>query len=83
MIPADTDPAIFDIQLNIWRNMEPSQKFDQVANLCDDSRALVVAGIHNRHPEYTSDQVKHASFRIFLGEDLYRKVWPNRTLLPS
>lgn len=83
VIPADTDQESFQIQLQLWRAMSAEQKFAQVFQLCDDARALVVDGIRSRHPEYSEDQIKHASFRIFLGDELYQTVWPDRPLLPS
>lgn len=83
MIPADTDPEAHEIQLNIWRAMEPERKFEQVLQLSDDARALVTDGIRARHPEYNEEQVKHASFRVFLGDTLYAEVWPDRELLAS
>ena len=83
MIPADTDPKAYEVQLEIWRRMDAETKFAQVVQLCDDGRWLVFEGIRARHPEYNEDQVKHASFRLFLGDDLYSEVWPDRELLPS
>lgn len=83
MIPADTDQESFQVQLNIWRTMPAEQKFAQLLQLNDDARALVVDGIRSRHPDYSEEQVKHASFRIFLGDALYQTVWPDRPLLPS
>ncbi|MDJ0838667.1 MAG: hypothetical protein QNK37_19275 [Acidobacteriota bacterium] len=81
MIPADTDPQAYAVQLEIWRRMSTKDKFAQVVQLSNDTRSIVMDGVRNRHPEYDDEQVKHASFRLFLGDMLYRKVWPDRKLL--
>jgi len=82
MIPADTDPEAYEAQLEVWRRMAPEKKLAQVFQLSDVVRELVIAGIRDRHPEYDEEQVKHAAFRHFLGDALYREVWPDRDLLP-
>ena len=81
MIPADTHPEAYAVQLNLFRRMSPERKLAQVIQLSDDVRVLVTAGVRSRHPEYNQDQVKHASFRLFLGDALYGQAWPDRALL--
>ena len=83
MIPADTDPEAFEVQLEIWRRMDPKLKFEQVIQHCNDIRQLTLAGIRGRHPTYNAEQLKHAAFRLFLGDALYREVWPEREFIPA
>jgi len=37
---------------------------------------IVEAGVRNRHPEYTPEQVRVARNRIWWGDDLFRQVYP-------
>jgi len=39
------------------------------------------AGIRARHPEYGSDEVRRAFFRLLHGDEATRAVWPDRELL--
>jgi hypothetical protein len=63
--------------------MSPEQKSAQIVQLCEDARALVIEGIQSRHPEYTLEEVHHAAYRIFIGDQLYREVWPDKALLET
>lgn len=49
--------------------------------LTDAVRRLAMAGIRNRHPEYTDEQVFFAWARLKLGDELTRAVWPHRSLI--
>jgi hypothetical protein len=49
--------------------------------MSEDARAITMAGIRARHPEYAPAEVEHALFRLVLGDRLYRAAWPDRPLL--
>ena len=82
MIPADTHPDAHAVQIALIRGMDADTKFRQIVQMCEDARALGISGIRARHPEYSEDQVKQASHRLFLGDELFREVWPEKELLP-
>ena len=50
-------------------------------SLAETSRDLARAGIRQRHPEYSADEVESAMLRLVLGDDLYRRAWPSRPVL--
>lgn len=50
--------------------------------MSEDVRAIAAAGIHARHPTYSSDDVQHALHRLLLGDDLFERAWPHAPLLP-
>jgi hypothetical protein len=50
--------------------------------MSEDVRALALAGISARHPEYDPDEVVFALWRLILGDDLFRRAWPAAPLLP-
>lgn len=41
-----------------------------------EARVVTMAGIQRRHPEYDADHVRLALFRILLGDETFRRVWP-------
>ena len=45
------------------------------------AREATAAGIRSRHPEYSDENVGHALFRLMLGDELARAVWPDRKLV--
>ena len=45
------------------------------------ARDVALAGIRSRHPAYTDEQVRLAFFRLKLGDETTRRVWPDRDLV--
>lgn len=77
----DTSEDAYQAQLAVWRRLGPSRRLELGVRLSDDARGICMDGIRQRHPEYTEDEVKHALFRLVLGDELYRDAWPGRPLL--
>lgn len=81
-VPADTDPAIVELQRARYRQMTPSQKLELMAQMCDDMRAIAIAGIRGRHPGYSAEDAEAAYLRLTLGDELFRRAFPARPVLP-
>jgi hypothetical protein len=81
MRPADTTPEAWEVQQAIWRRMGGARRVETALRMSDDARALTMAGIRSRHPEYDDEQVRHAAYRLVLGDALYCAAWPDRPLL--
>lgn len=60
--------------------MTGEQRVEIAFRLTRTVRELSVEGIRNRHPEYDSDQVRWASLRLWLGQELFARTAP--TLAP-
>jgi len=54
--------------------MTPQQRVAAAADLTDDVRALVEAGIRQRHPEYGAEAVQRALVDLLLGAELTAQV---------
>jgi hypothetical protein len=78
--PADTAPEAAWVQIEIYRRMAPEKRLRQVLQLGDSLCAIVASGVRSRHPEFSEEQVKLSVARITLGEELFRKVYPDVTL---
>jgi len=82
-VPLDTDPAAYRVQIDAYRRMGARGRAEVVFRLNDLARAMAVAGIKSRHPEYDEEQVHLAYARLVLGDEWVLKVWPGRALVAS
>ena len=56
---------------------EKRAKSALVEQMCEESRELARCGIRERHPDYELDEVEHALHRLWVGDALADKAWPN------
>ena len=76
VIPADTTPEAWWVQVEIFRRMTPGRRLELAIEMSDNLRKIVAAGVRSRHPDYTEEQVRLAVNRLYLGEKLFRKAFP-------
>jgi hypothetical protein len=74
--PLDTDPAAHDAQVQAYRRMGPEARVRIAAEMSEDVRRIALEGIHARHPEYDDERARRALFRLLLGDDLVKAIWP-------
>jgi hypothetical protein len=74
--PADTSAQAREIQLAIYRQMLPGRRVALALELSQEARALTIAGIRARHPEWSDVQVAEACRKRLLGTDLARHLAP-------
>jgi hypothetical protein len=80
IIPVDTSPEAAQVQVEIFRRMVPSRRLQLALEMGDSLRALVAAGIQQRHPEYAPQQVRLALIRLTLGKELFQKAFPGKEI---
>ena len=80
-IPADTDPAVHQVQRQIYLRMGAAERIAIAFRLSDAVRRLAISGIRRRHPDYTEAQVHQAFARLRLGDAIARAMWPDRALV--
>jgi len=78
----DTTPDAAAVQTAIYRRMTGAQRSLLAAEMSEAARSIALAGIRRRHPEYDNDQARFALFRLLVGDDLFRRAWPNAPVLP-
>jgi hypothetical protein len=81
-IPPDTTPDAARVQLEVFQRMTPEQRLRLGFELTDSVRRLAAEGVRARHPEYTDDQVRLAEIRLWLGDELFREVYPGVDVEP-
>ena len=79
--PLDTSPEAHRLQGEIYRRLGGAERLAIAFEMTETVRRLAVAGIRHRHPDYTEEQVLGAWARLTLGDELCRKVWPDRPLV--
>jgi hypothetical protein len=72
----DTTPAARDAQIEALRRLGAARRLEIAAEMSDDVRAIALAGIEARHPDYDDATARWALFRLLLGDALFAKVWP-------
>lgn len=48
--------------------------------LTDEVRKIAENAVRRRHPDYDDETVGRALFRLFYGDELFRRVWPGAPL---
>jgi len=74
----DTSEKIEKVQIEILKKMKPEQKLKLALKLFETEKKLLLEGIRTRHPEYNKNKVKLALIKIFLGDELFEKVYPDK-----
>jgi hypothetical protein len=77
----DTTPEAAAVQTAIYRRMGPARRCEIAARMSVTARAVTLEGIRHRHPEYDEQQARWALFRLLVGDELYRRVWPRAPLV--
>jgi hypothetical protein len=80
-VPLDTSPQAHQMQAESLRRMGGKARSAIMFRLNQLARDVALAGIRSRHPAYTDEQVRLAFFRLKLGDETTRRVWPDRDLV--
>lgn len=81
MRPRDTEAAAHETQMGVYRRMSPETRVRIAFEMCEGMRQTALDGIRARHPEYDEQFARRALFRLLLGDELMRKVWPDEELV--
>lgn len=71
----DTAPEAERIQLEILRRMPSWRKVELVEDAIQTSRALALAGLRQRHPTASPEELSRRLHGLWLGEDLATRVY--------
>jgi hypothetical protein len=74
----DTSAEAHAAQTEAYRRMGGRGRVAIMFRLSDMVRRTSMAGIRKRHPDYDETQARNALLRLLLGDDLVRRVWPDR-----
>jgi hypothetical protein len=74
-IPADTSPEAFRVLIQAYRGMPPGRRLEIAMQMSEDILEIAAAGVRQRHPDYSDEQVHMALISMRLGEKLFREVY--------
>lgn len=63
----DTSSAALERQRETFRKMTPEQRLAVAAEMSDEIRVVAEAGIRQRHPDFSDDEIRAALVAILLG----------------
>ena len=78
LVPGDTSPEADAAQVDAYRRMGGTARAAVMFRLSDATRRWTLAGIRARHPEYDEARALLTYARLTLGDELARRVWPDR-----
>jgi hypothetical protein len=79
--PLDTTPDADALQLQIYQRLGGAGRVAAAFRLTALVRETTQAGIRQRHPDYSTEQVLWAWQRLSLGDTLFREAFPDRPLI--
>jgi hypothetical protein len=72
---SDTHPKMEALQIEFIRRMPTWRKMSMVDGLNEEVKNLALAGIKQRNPTATPEQIHRMLADLMLGEELARKVY--------
>ncbi|MHC4620420.1 MAG: hypothetical protein ACYTEQ_21950 [Planctomycetota bacterium] len=76
---SDTSPQAQKVQHEIYRRMPPVRKVQLIFDACRTGKLLAMAGLRQRHPSASDEEVWHMWARQHLGDELYNEVYGTAT----
>lgn len=80
-VPLDTTEEAQALQDEIYRRLGGRERMAVTLRLSATVRAVAMAGIRQRHPDYDDAQVRRALARLLCGDALVRQFWPEADLV--
>lgn len=71
------------VRTALYRGMTSGQRSELVVELSQATREIALENIRRRHPAYGDHQARMALYRLLLGDELFRRVWPAEPLLSA
>jgi hypothetical protein len=78
---ADTSLGAHAAQVAVYRAMSADQRVSMAVAMSEDVNTIAAEGVRARHPSYDDDEVRWAMYRLRLGDELFRQVWPEAPLV--
>jgi len=77
----DTHPKARARLTELYRRLTPGQRLEMGLRMSEEGRLMALEAIRRRHPEYSAEEAQLALGRLWLGDELFRKVKPQAPLL--
>ncbi len=74
-LSSDTHPDAEEVQLELLRRMPPWRKLELVDGMTQMVYSLVLAGLRERHPQATKEELRLRMATLVLGPDLAARAY--------
>lgn len=79
--PHDTAPDAHTAQIAAAQRLSGPERVARLVQMVAEVEIIAAAGIRERHPSYSEDEVTHALRVLRLGPQLVLAAWPDRPLV--
>jgi hypothetical protein len=74
-LSSDTHPKMEALQIQLWRQADPTRKMNQLAQLNAAARLLALKGLRSQYPQASEAELRFKLASLLLGDELARKVY--------
>ena len=78
LLPFDTQKDSAIKQFEILQKMDMDTRAMITFQLSDNLRSITESGIHDRHPNYTQEQIKQASLSLVVEREILEQAFYGR-----
>ena len=71
----DTTRAAEKAQIEVLTEMPAWRKLELVADACETTRTLMIAGLRSRHPSASEDELQRLLMGLLWGEPRAMEIW--------
>jgi hypothetical protein len=75
VLSSDTHSKMEALQIELWRQANPTRKMQMLAQLNASARILALAGLRSKYPQAGKAELQRRLADLLLGEELARKVY--------
>jgi len=75
LLPLDTEKDSVTRQFEILQKMDIDARATITFQLSDNLKSITESGIHNRHPDYTQEQIKQASLSLVVEKEILQQAF--------
>lgn len=73
--PSDVHPDVLRLQIDLLRETPVWRKLEMVGELNKTMHILMMAGLRNRHPDASPEELRRRMADLLLGPELAEKVY--------
>ena len=77
LLPFDTKEDSAIRQFEILQKMDIDARARMTFQLSDNLKSITESGIHDRHPNYTQEQIKQASLSLIIDKGILGQAFPD------
>lgn len=77
MLSKDTALEAEKIQISVLKKIGAEGRYKMTVELSDNIRDITLAGIRERHPDFSNEEVRRTLIKLLHGRDVYKQFFPD------